>query len=607
MINYAAPLDNIDFLIKDVFDYPAHYARYPQLDEITTDLLDAIIRECAKFCEQELAPLNHVGDSQGCHFHNGEVTTPQGFKQAYQEYIQAGWQSLSYPVEYGGQGLPQSLGFIRTAMMSAANWSFNMYPGLTIGAVNTLLAHGSEEQKSRFLPKMCEGHWSGTMCLTEAHCGTDLGQIATRAVDNLDGSYTITGSKVFISAGEHDLTDNIIHIVLARVPGAPSGTRGISLFIVPKINLTPQGELAQRNAVSCGAIEAKMGIKASSTAVINFDGAKGFLLGPENKGLECMFTFMNTIRIGTSLQGVGAAELAYQASLPYAKARLSMRALTGKQCPDKAADPLIVHPDVRKMLLTQKAISEGGLAMVYYACKLTDELDLATDEQTRQKADKQLGLLTPILKAFLTETGFESANLGMQIFGGHGYVKETGIEQIVRDVRISTIYEGATGIQALDLLGRKIIMGKGKALGIFCSEILRFCWDNRRRPTTPQARSINSLLWTLSKAVLLWQKNTLILTIKAGKKRDIIGSASVEYLMFSGYIFMGYMWVKMALSADEKLMKYTPESPERQAFYQSKIDTAKFYFERVFPRIQSLSTTMMKDPDSLMRMTDPMF
>ncbi len=603
MTCYNAPLDNIHFLINDVFDYSKHYEKFSQLDDLTPELVDAIISECANFCEKELAPLYQSGDLEGCHFDNGKVSTPKGFKLAYQRYIEAGWQSLSYPEEYGGQGLPDSLGFMRTAMMSTANWSFNMYPGLTIGAVNTLLAHGTDKQKARFLPNMSAGKWSGTMCLTEAQCGTDLGQVQTKAVDNNDGSYGITGSKIFISAGEHDLTDNIIHIVLARLPNAPKGTRGISLFIVPKINTSEDGKLLDPNHVSCGSIEDKMGIKASATAVINFDNAKGFLLGSENKGLECMFTFMNTIRIGTSLQGVGAAELAYKASVKYAKERLSMRALSGKKYPDKVADPLIVHPDIRKMLLTQKAISEGGLAMVYYTCKLTDEIGFSQCDKTKQQAHEKLGLLTPILKAFLTETGFESANLGMQVFGGHGYIKETGIEQIVRDVRISTIYEGATGIQALDLLGRKILMSKGKNLNVFCAEILSFCRKRSVLSANEHGKRMNKFLWPLAKEVLLWQKHTFMLMLKANKKRDIVGSASVEYLMYSGYIFMGYMWAMMAQSANEKISAKQGD----KAFYQSKIRTAEFYFERIFPRVKSLSTTMMKNPQSVMRIAAEMF
>jgi len=603
MTAYITPLDNIRFLVNDVFDYPKHYASFEQLNEVTPDLVEAIIQECGKFCEKELSPIYQSGDHEGCHFDNGQVTTPKGFKQAYEKYTQAGWNSLSYPEAFGGQGLPQSLGFIRSGMLSASNWSFNMYPGLTIGAVNTIVAHGTDIQKQQFLPKMSDGSWSGTMCLTEAHCGTDLGQIQTKAVANDDGSYAISGSKVFISAGEHDLTENIIHIVLARLPGSPKGTRGISLFIVPKMNITTNGHIVDKNNVTCGSIEDKMGIKGSATAVMNFDGAKGFLLGEINKGLECMFTFMNTIRIGTSLQGVGAAEAAYALSLTYAKERLSMRALTGKKYPEKAADPLIVHPDVRRLLLTQKAISEGGLAMVYYACKLSDTIDYHAEEAIRKRADEKLGFLTPILKAFLTETGFESSNLGMQIFGGHGYIKETGIEQIVRDVRISTLYEGATAIQALDLLGRKILLNKGKELRCFSAEILSFCRKNSILSTSPNGKKMQKLVWPLAKEVLKWQKHTFKLMLKANKNRNLVGSASVEYLMYSGYIFMGYMWAMMAKAAFENIANGQGDL----TFNQSKIDTAQFYFERIFPRVKSLSATMMQDPKNMMDMSEEAF
>lgn len=603
MNTYITPIENIRFLINDVFDYASHYNSFEQLNEITPDLVDVIIQECGKFCENELSPLYQSGDLEGCSFHNGKVTTPQGFKQAYDKYTQAGWNALSYPQKYGGQGLPQSLGFIRSGMLSASNWSFNMYPGLTIGAVNTIVAHGSEIQKQRFLPKMCDGNWSGTMCLTEAHCGTDLGQIKTKAINNNDGSYSLTGSKIFISAGEHDLTDNIIHIVLARIPSSPKGTRGISLFIVPKMNLDQKGNILAQNNVTCGSIEDKMGIKGSSTAVINFDDAKGFLLGEVNKGLECMFTFMNTIRIGTSLQGVGAAEAAYSLSLSYAKERLSMRSLTGKKYPDKPADALIVHPDVRRMLLTQKAISEGGLAMVYYACMLTDTIDYHTDEIIRKQADEKLGLLTPILKAFLTETGFESTNLGMQIFGGHGYIKETGIEQIVRDVRISTIYEGATAIQALDLLGRKVLLNKGKELISFCNKILIFCRKNSIFSRGSHGKKMQKFVWPLAKEVLRWQANTFKIMFKARKNRDVVGSASVEYLMYSGYIFMGYMWAMIAKTAHHNIAKGQGDL----AFNESKLVTAQFYFERIFPRAKALSVTMMQDPKNMMNMPDEAF
>lgn len=600
MLSYKAPIMDIKFLFEDVFDYYGHYEKYPEFSEATPDLVDAIMQECAKFCENELLPINQTGDKEGCTFDNGKVTTPKGFKEAYKQYVDGGWQSLSHPLEYGGQGLPASLGMVKSEMMGSANWSWAMYPGLSHGAMNTVNEHGTAAQKELYLTKLTEGTWTGTMCLTEPQCGTDLGQVKTKAIPNGDGTYNLSGTKIFISAGEHDLTDNIIHIVLARLPNAPEGTRGISLFIVPKMQVDQQGNIGNFNNVSCGSIEDKMGIKANATAVLNFDNAKGVLIGPENKGLECMFTFMNTARVGTALQGVCAAELAYQNSLIYAKERLSMRSLTGKKCPEKVADPIIVHPDVRRMLMTQKAFSEGGRAMIYYTAKLVDNIEMAKTEKERQYADDQLGFITPILKAFLTEIGSESANHGLQIFGGHGFIKEWGMEQIVRDNRISTLYEGTTGIQALDLLGRKILLTRGKSLNAFTKEILSFCKDKSMLSSNPHKRQMNKFVWSLSKAVINWQQYTIRIGMKAKKNRDMVGSASVEYLMYSGYIVMGYFWAQMAQAAYEKLAGEV----ENRDFYRAKIKTAEFYFDRILPRTKSLAATMMADPKTLMQLNE---
>lgn len=598
MLQYKAPVMDIKFLIEDVFKYYSHYEKYPEFAEATPDLVDAILNECAKFCENELLPLNQSGDKEGCKFDNGVVTTPKGFKEAYNKYVEGGWQSLSHPIEHGGQGLPPSLGMAKQEMMGTANWSWAMYPGLSHGAMNTIQTHGTPEQKELFLTRLTEGTWTGTMCLTEPQCGTDLGQVKTKAIANEDGTYDIVGTKIFISAGEHDLTENIIHIVLARLPGAPEGTRGISLFIVPKMQVDSHGNIGEHNNVTCGAIEDKMGIKASSTAVLNFDNAKGVLIGPENKGLECMFTFMNTARVGTALQGVCASELAFQNSLLYAKDRLSMRSLSGKKYPDKVADPIIVHPDVRKMLMTQKAIAEGGRAMVYYTAKIADEIEMAKTEEARKDADDRLGFITPILKAFLTELGCESASHGLQVFGGHGYIKEWGMEQIVRDVRIATLYEGTTGIQALDLLGRKVLLTRGQSLKTFSKEILVFCKDKSMLSKNPHKRQMNKYVWALSKGVANWQQYTMRLALRAKKNRDFVGSASVDYLMYSGYIIMGYFWAQMAQTAYEKLAG----DVENRDFYRAKIKTAEFYFERILPRTKSLAQTMMADPKTLMQL-----
>ncbi|MEI6896926.1 MAG: acyl-CoA dehydrogenase C-terminal domain-containing protein [Psychromonas sp.] len=598
MLSYKAPIADIKFLIEDVFNYYDHYKKHKEFEEASPDLVDAILQECAKFCENELLPLYQSGDKEGCKFDNGKVITPKGFKEAYQQYIDGGWSSLSHAVEHGGQGLPPSLGMIQSEMTGTANWSWAMYPGLSHGAMNTIIAHGNKKQKELYLSRLIEGTWTGTMCLTEPQCGTDLGQVKTKAEPNGDGTYNLSGTKIFISAGEHDLTDNIIHIVLARLPDAPKGTRGISLFIVPKIKATQDGVLGDSNNVTCGSIEEKMGIKASSTAVLNFDNAVGTLIGPENKGLECMFTFMNTARIGTALQGVCSSELAFQNSLIYAKERLSMRSLTGKKHPDKVADPIIVHPDVRKMLMTQKAISEGGRAMIYYTAKILDNISVAKSEEERKAADDRLGFITPILKAFLTELGTESANHGLQIFGGHGYIKEWGMEQIVRDARISTLYEGTTGIQALDLLGRKILMTHGKPLNDFCKEVLTFCKNKSLISSNPHKRKMNRFIWPLSKSIANWQQYSVRLGLKAKSNKDIIGSASVDFLMFSGYVVMAYFWAQMAQSAYEKLAG----DVENRDFYRAKIKTAEFYFERMLPKTKSLAKTMMADPKTLMQL-----
>jgi alkylation response protein AidB-like acyl-CoA dehydrogenase len=587
-------------LFEDVLNYYPHYEKFPEFEEATPDLVDAVMQECAKFCENELLPLNQSGDKEGCKFDNGNVITPKGFKEAYQQYVEGGWQSLSHPLEHGGQGLPPSLGMVKSELMGTANWSWAMYPGLSHGAMNTIEAHGTKEQKELYLTRLTEGTWTGTMCLTEPQCGTDLGQVKTKAEPNDDGTYDITGTKIFISAGEHDLTENIVHIVLARLPGAPEGTRGISLFIVPKMQVDEQGNLGENNNVTCGSIEDKMGIKASATAVLNFDKAKGVLIGPENKGLECMFTFMNTARVGTALQGVCATELSYQNALEYAKERLSMRSLTGKKKPEMVADPIIVHPDVRKMLMTQKAFAEGGRAMIYYAAKLVDVIETSKDEKEIKRADYRLGFITPILKAFLTEVGLESANHGVQVFGGHGYIKEWGMEQIVRDTRIATLYEGTTGIQALDLLGRKILLSRGKSLKSFTMEVLNFCKEKSMISGNPHKRQMNKFIWPLSKAVANWQQYSVRIAMKAKKNRDFVGSASVDYLMYSGYIVMAYFWAQMAQAAYEKLAT----DVENRDFYRAKIKTAEFYFERILPRTKSHAATMMADPKTLMQLDE---
>jgi alkylation response protein AidB-like acyl-CoA dehydrogenase len=584
------------FLLNDVFDYPGHYQTLASGENATPDIVDAILTECGRFCEEVLSPIYQTGDEEGCRLENGEVTTPKGYKEAYDQYVMGGWQGLSAPEEYGGQGLPASMGLFKQEMMGTANWSFSMYPGLSLGAMNTIFLHGSEDQKQTYLVPLTEGRWGGTMCLTEPQCGTDLGQVKTKAEPQADGSYKLTGTKIFISSGDHDLTENIVHIVLARLPDAPKGTRGISLFIVPKFLPAADGSVGERNGVNCGSLEKKMGIKASATCVMNFDGATGYLIGPENEGLECMFTFMNTARIGTAIQGVGPAELSYQWALDYAKERRSMRALSGKKEPDQVADSLIHHADVRRMLLTQKAIAEGGRAMLYYAARLADhmvEAHTVGDDEKAEKYDDKLGFLTPILKGFLTELGNEAANLGVQVFGGHGYIREHGMEQIVRDTRIATLYEGTTGIQALDLLGRKVLlMTQGGAVREFTLKIANFA---RKHLTNKQLRP---MAIELLKLTAQWNLLTVRVMLAARKDRDVVSAAAHDFLMYSGYVTMAYMWLRQSAVAADKLENGGDES---EAFYQTKLATAEFYYERLLPRAQAHATSMLSPTRNLMQ------
>ncbi|MDE2402823.1 MAG: acyl-CoA dehydrogenase C-terminal domain-containing protein [Burkholderiales bacterium] len=604
MPQYKAPLRDMRFLLNEVFDYTSHYASLSNGADATPDMVEAILEGAATFCEEVLAPLNLSGDQEGCHFDNGVVTTPKGFKEAYAEYVAGGWQGLSHPTEYGGQGLPMSLNLLKSEMMGTANWSFTMYPGLSLGCMNTVFQFGSTEQKNTYMPPLVSGEWTGTMCLTEPQCGTDLGQVKTKAEPQADGTYKISGTKIFISAGEHDLAANIVHIVLARLPDAPKGTRGISLFIVPKFVVNKDGSLGARNPVVCGSIEHKMGIRASATAVLNFDEAVGYMIAEPNKGLEAMFTFMNTARIGTAVQGVAHAELSYQGALPYAKERRSMRALSGKKDADHSADALIWHADVRRMLLTQKAVAEGGRAMIYNAAKIADRMVNAVAEgkpDDYERYDNELGFFTPILKGFLTEMGLEAANLGMQVFGGHGYIKEHGMEQIARDARISTLYEGTTGIQALDLLGRKVLLQtKGKCVREFTGEMLGFAKSHLLDggPLGKMARSV-------AKRAIQWNVLTTRIMLRAAKDRDVVSSASADYLMYSGFVMMGYYWALQAKKATELLA--SGKGKESAEFYKAKIQTAEFYFERMLPRADGHKQSMLAPTSALMQMDNEHF
>jgi len=598
MPQYKAPIRDIRFLMNEVLDYPAHYASLPGGQEAPPDVVEDILGHCAEFCEEVLAPLYQVGDKEGCTLVDGKVSTPTGFKEAYQQFVEAGWQGLSHPEEYGGQGLPTSLGVAKAEMMGAANWSFNMYPGLSLGAMNTIMLHGTETQKAIYMPPLTQGEWMGTMCLTEPQCGTDLGQIASKAVPNGDGSYTVTGTKIFISSGDHDLCENIVHIVLARVPGAPEGTRGISLFVIPKFVPAEGGGVGAFNNVVCSALEHKMGIKGSATCTIEFEGSQAFMLGPENKGLECMFTFMNTARIGTALQGICATELSYQGAVAYAQERRSMRALSGKKEPEQVADAIHYHGDVRRMLLTMKAISEGGRAMLYHAAKLADHMTAAVvegDDAKRELWDERLGFYTPILKGFLTEIGFECTNLGVQVFGGHGYIGEHGMEQIVRDTRISTLYEGTTGIQSLDLLGRKVLIAsKGKAIAEYTAEIMKFCAAQAKNPR------MRPFVVALGKICAQWNYLTVRIALGARKDRDVVACTSVDFLMYSGWAMMAFFWAKMAAVAFEKLE--SGDGIESREFYEAKIQTAEFYFDRLLPRAKAHASAILAPPAATMQM-----
>ncbi len=593
MSEYKVPLRDLQFVRDEVLDFYALWRTLPGCEDATEDIVSAILNEEVKFCENELAPLNQSGDEEGCTWHkDGSVTTPRGFKEVYQAYVKGGWPMLSVPLEHGGQGLPDSLSLVFNEMKGSANWSWNMYPGLSKSAMHLLQEHASEEQKKTYLRPLVEGTWMGTMCLTEAHCGTDLGLLRTKAEPQDDNTYKISGTKIFISAGEHDMAENIIHLVLARLPDAPDGTRGISIFIVPK--LLADGS---RNAVTCGSLEHKMGIHGNATCVMNFDGARGYLIGEPNRGLNYMFTMMNSARIGIAIQGLTHAEVALQLATSYARERLQMRSLTGPKNPDGAADPIIVHPDVRRMLLTCKAFAEGGRLMINYLSKYTDIETRSHDEAAVSEAGDLLSLLTPVAKAFLTETGFECANLGMQVLGGHGYIREWGAEQNVRDSRISMLYEGTTGIQALDLIGRKVLGSGGELLKRFTNIITGFSQDNAGHET------IGKFVEILTDLVDEWGEVTADIGVRAVKNADEVGGVSVDYLMYSGYVSLAFFWALAAKTAADKLEAGTDE----QLYYKTKLQTATFYYERILPRTRTHVLNMKSPVSTLMDVDESCF
>ncbi len=586
---YKAPLDDIRFLLHDVHNV-AQLSALPGFEEATPDVIDAVLAEGAAICEQVLFPINQSGDAEGVHLENGEVKTPSGFKEAYQQYAAGGWVGIAADPAFGGQGLPETVRFVMEELLCSSNLSFSMYPGLSHGAYSAMISHGSDEIKQRFLPKLVDGTWSGTMCLTEAHAGTDLGILRTKAEPAGDGAYHITGSKIFISAGEHDLTENILHLVLAKLPDAPSGTKGISMFLVPKYLPTDKGTPGTRNGVTCGSIEHKMGIKASATCVINFDNATGWLVGEQHKGMRAMFVMMNGARLAVGLQGLGLSEVAYQNALSYAKERLQGRSLTGPKNPSGPADPILVHADVRKGLLRIKAFNEGMRSLAYWIGVRIDLEHRHPDAAVRQEAEDVIALLTPVLKAFLTDKGFDNTNIALQTLGGHGYIKEYGIEQYVRDARIAQIYEGTNAVQALDLVGRKLPMEGGRLVRRFF-ELVKADID-----AASADESMEEFAKPLGVSLYQLQKATMMLAERGFANPDEAGAAATEYLHLMGYVAVGWQWLRMVTVAKAKLT--AGEGDAR--FLGAKLKTARFYMARLLPETASLLSAIQSGSASIM-------
>jgi alkylation response protein AidB-like acyl-CoA dehydrogenase len=588
---YKAPVEDALFLLNDVF-HIERFANLPGFADASPDVVQAILAEVGKFCENVLVPLNRVGDRQGCRrAADGSVTTPDGFKEAYRQLVDGGWIGISVPPEFGGLGLPIALTQLANEFLASSNMSFAMYPGLSQGAISALLTHGSGEQKALYVPKMVSGEWTGTMNLTEPQCGTDLGLIRTKAVRQPDGSYRITGTKIFISAGEHDLGENIVHLVLARIEGAPEGTRGLSLFVVPKVLPNPDGALGDRNAVSCGSIEEKMGIHGNSTCVMNYDGATGWLVGEENHGLPAMFVMMNEARLGVGVQGLALSEVAYQNAAQYARDRLQGRAISGAKAADKPADPIIVHPDIRRILMTIRAFNEAARALVLWVAMESDIAHRSDDAKERERADDRLGLLTPVIKGVLTDVGFANAVMAQQVFGGHGYIAEWGMEQFVRDARIPMIYEGANGIQALDLVGRKLPKDGGRAVMAFFNEVQAYIKQHVGDPAMkPLVEPVGTALGHLQQATMWFMQNAMA-------KPDNAGAGATDYMHLFGLVVLGHMWCQIAEAAQRNL------AGDESGRMTAKLVTARFFMERMLPgtatylaRIQSGSGSMMELP-----------
>jgi len=586
---YDAPLRDMRFVLHELHSDDG-FGDIPALAEFTPDLTDAVLEEAARFSREVLAPLNRSGDEEGCHYENGVVRTPAGFRQAYQQFAEGGWTSLAGDPEWGGQGLPEALNKLVEEMSCSANLSFGLYPGLTAGATTAIVGYASEDLKHAYLPNMVSGKWSGTMCLTEAHCGTDLGLLRTRAVPQDDGSYRITGSKIFISAGEHDLTENIVHLVLARLPNAPKGVKGISLFLVPKYLPKEDGSVGPSNGVLCANIEHKMGLKASATCQMNFEDSTGWLIGEPNKGMAAMFTMMNTERVSVGIQGLGVGEAAYQAAVYYAKDRLQGRALSGAKNPDSPADPIIVHPDVRRMLMTMRAYNEGCRAVSAWVSRALDAEKHATDPAVKQRAEDFVSLMTPVVKALFTDLGHESAQLAVQCYGGHGYIRESGVEQYARDARIAMIYEGTNGIQALDLVGRKLGAHTGRYLRSFFHPVSQFIEENSGEgPLKP-------MIDGLARAFGALQLSTATIAQRSLADPEEAGAASTDYLRLLGLVAMAYCFARATKVSGLKLLF----GAEDKAFYDAKIKTATFFYERILPQTAALFLQIKAGKKSMM-------
>jgi len=596
MAQYTPPLRDMQFVLHELLNVVDELKQLPAHAEVDADTINAVLEEGGKFASQVVAPLNQIGDQEGCKLDKAthEVTTAKGFKEAYLQYVEGGWPALSCDPEYGGQGLPHVINQCFYEMMNSANQAWTMYPGLSHGAYEALHAHGTDEQKKLYLPKLTSGQWTGTMCLTEPHCGTDLGLLRTKAEPQADGTYKITGNKIFISAGEHDMSENIVHLVLARLPDAPQGSKGISLFVVPKYNVTPEGKIGSRNGIYCGGLEHKMGIHGNATAQMVLDGAIGTMVGEPNKGLAAMFVMMNAARLGVGMQGLGLTEVAYQNAVAYAKDRIQMRSLSGVKAADKPADPIIVHPDVRKMLLTARAYAEGGRALSIWTTLLLDKELASTDEDERRDAADLVALLTPIVKAFLTDNAWISTSHCMQVFGGHGYIAEWGMEQFVRDSRINMIYEGTNTIQSLDLLGRKVLADNGAKLKKFGKIVQAFVEEEG---TNEAMQEFVNPLAELGEKVT---KLTTEIGMKAFQNPDEVGAAAVDYLRVCGHLVFAYFWARMAKVALAKVDGGDP-------FYKAKLHTARFYFAKLLPETASLIRTARAGAKPMMDVEESLF